>query len=449
MGSVKKFFLSILTLLLAAVLSGCLSIRADELYSLPQASEVYLKLQRHIDSLLSTGAEFLPPTGGLNRQAVQLKDLDGDGVDEVVAFFSIPGESNLKIYIFEMAGDDYAVADIIEGVGTEIESIRYVDMDGDGVPELVVGWQMSAALKHMSIYSIKNFNSVLLTGAEYSEIAVFDLGGNGSDNIVAIRLPTQETGAAAEAFTLMPDGEMITSGAWLSNGIEVMSRIQTGRLTDGTHAIFIDSEGKFDDGGVVTDILAFQDGRLTNIALTGAGGVSEETVRLKLNARLHSADINKDGIISVPMPRPFKAQSETTYYAIDWYAFNVQGHRRLEMTTYHNNSDEWYLIIPPDWQGKVSVRREDIVSGERAVIFSHIGGENGPYNDFLKIYKMSGDRAVQRAGLPGRVLIMAEGVSAYAFELLAEPNSFGLTFDGALIRNNFRLIYSDWLAGGN
>jgi len=436
--------ISFLAILLTAFTSGCFRISADELYSLPEISEEHLRLQAHISMILNTGAEFAPPTGGPNRQAVQLMDLNGNGTNEVLAFFSVPGDSALKIYIFRMVDGDYTVAETIEGVGTEIESVRYVDMDGDGVMELVIGWQTGAALKYLSIYSIRDFHSELLvSGEEYTDISVFDVTGDGSDDVVVVRLPTQETGAIAVAYSLMKDGEIVTSEARLSSGIETIARILTGRLVDDIPAIFIESEGKFENGSLVTDVLAGQGGGFSNISLVAASGVSEDTVR----HRMTSADINNDGIIKIPMLRLLKSQSETEYYAIDWYAFLSTGRSLLQLTTYHNNFDEWFLILPFDWRFNVSVRRDDAVPGERTIIFSYIAGEDGPYEDFLKVYRLSGEGAEIRASLDNRVLLLAEGNTAYAFEIVAPPNSFGLTFDEALVKSNFRLMYSDWTSG--
>ena len=443
----RRVFRTIIFIICAAIaaagLSGCLRITADELYSLPQASEEYLRLQETIDSILSLGAEFSPPTGGPNRQAVQLKDLNGSGTNEVVAFFSIPSDSALIIYVFEMLDGDYTVAGIIEGVGTAFESVRYADMDGDGVMEIVVGWQMSAALKHMSIFSIKDFHSVSLKSAEYTWLAVCDMTGDGSADVVAFRLPSGETGAVAEMFSLMPDGELISAETRLSNGVETISRVMTGRLSDGKTALFVESEGRFDDGGLITDICVWQDGSITNVSVQASSGISEGTVR----THTLCSDINEDGVIEVPKPRLLKAQSETEYYAIDWYAFDSLGDSNLSLTTYHNISDGWFLILPFDWREKVSVRREDAVAGERTVIFSYITGEDGPYEDFLKIYKLSGDKGEERARLQGRVTLLSEGSAVYAFEILTAPDSYGLSFNETLIKGNFRLIYSDWLAG--
>ena len=444
MSKKRKIIISIITCIIALLLAGCLRITADDLYTLPEVSEEYLRLQAHINIIRNQGAEFAPPTRGPNRQAVQLKDLNGSGTNEVIAFFSVPAESVLRVYIFELIDGDYAIADIIEGVGTEIDSVRYIDMDGDGTIELVIGWQMGSALRYMSIYSISGFHhQFLVNSVEYSEIAVFDMTGDGTDDVIVLRLPTIDSGAVAEIYSLMQDGEIVKEETRLSNGTETISRIITGRLIDNTPALFIDSEGTFENGSLVTDILANTGDGISNISLTATGGISEGTVR----HRMSSSDINKDGIIKVPSLRLLIAQSETEYFAIDWYTYRRTGQSNIALTTYHNNFDEWFLILPFDWRGKVSVRREDSVPGERTIIFSYFNDVNETHEDFMQIMKLSGESADERARIGNRNHLLTEGASAYAFELIAPPNSFGLTFNETTIRENFRLIYSDWLTG--
>jgi len=440
----RQIVISLLVIIMVVLITGCLRITADELYSLPEISEEYQRLQAHINVLLSQGAEHAPPTRGPNRQAVQMVDLNGTGANEVIAFFSDPAESTLKVYIFELVDGDYVVADTIEGIGTEIESVRYVDMDGNGTKEMVIGWQMGSALRYMSIYTLSGFHhQELVSGVEYTDMTVFDITGDGTDDLIVFRLPTQESGAVAEVYSLMQDGEIVRQEARLSGGIETISRIFTGRLVDSSPAVFVDSEGTFENGSLVTDIFAMNDDVFNNISMTMASGVSEDTVR----HRMPSSEINKDGIVKVPSLRLLVTQSETEYFAIDWFAFRKSGHRSLMLTTYHNNFDEWFLILPFDWREKVSVRREDAVPGERTIIFSYYDGAARTHEDFLKVYKLSGESSEDRAVQGNRQLLLTEGAAAYAFELLAPPNSFGLTFNEDLIRENFRLIYSDWLTG--
>jgi hypothetical protein len=417
---------------------------ADELYSLPRASEEYIRLQVRIDEALDAGAEYSPPTGGPNRQSVQVKDLDGDGVDEVLAFFSVAGsERPLRVHIYRRTDDDYLSADIIEGAGSAIESVRYVDMNGDGVTELIVGWQMSTALQHMSVYSLRDLQHVRLAGADYTGITVCDINSDGADDIVAVRLATAETPGEAESLTLMSDGEIVTSVARLSGGVESIARILPGRLRDGTTAIFVDGKA----GGMnITDVLAYSDS-LVNISADIDSGYAANTERVM---SLYCADIDKDGAVEVPSATPLPQQTETTYYEIDWYAYNVSGERSLALSTYHNNSDGWYFILPGRWRQRFTVRREDSAPGERAVVFSYVHGYNGGdplFEDCLKIYSLTGDNKEERSRLPGRFVIHTEGNSVYAVQFLRGAERYGPSSDPDEIAASFKLVYSEWLTG--
>jgi len=436
--------LLLLSIISLVFLTGCFRTSADDLFSLPAVSAEYLRLQAHINMILGGGAEFAPPTRGPNRQAVQLHDLNGDGVKEVIAFFSSIDDGTLKIYIFERVDDDYVVADVIEGVGTEFESIRYVDMDGDGVKELVIGWQIVPALRYMSIFSITGFHhQLLVSGEAFSELAVYDITQDGTDDVVVFMLPTQDVAGTAKIFSMMPDGEIVSQESRLSVGVESVSRILTGQLIDGVPALFVESEGRFETGSMVTDIFAQRDGSFTNISLNSDTFISDYTVRHRMN----SSEVNRDGILKTPALRRLIAQSETEYYAIDWYAYSSDGSRTRMLTTYHNNFDEWFLILPFDWREKVSVRRDDSTPGERTIIFSYFETPDGSHHDFLKVIKLSGAGAAERAERDNRELIMVDRTAVFAFELLAPANSFGITFDEDIVRDNFRLIYSDWLTG--
>jgi hypothetical protein len=438
----KRIFLVTLLLLISTVfLTACFRTSADELFSLPRVSEEYLRLQAHINMIENAGAVLSPPNRGPNRQAVQLHDLNGDGINEVIAFFSDPTDSTLKIYIFKLVGDEYVVADIIEGVGTEFESIRYIDLDGDGSLELVVGWQMGVALRYMSIFAITGFqHQQLVSGEEFSEITIYDMTQDGTDDVVLFMLSPQDNAGTARIFSMMPDGEIVTQESRLSVGVDNISRISTSSLIDNIPAVFVESDGRFEHGSMVTDIFAMNDGNFTNVSLNTESQISDHTVRHRMN----SSEVNRDGILKTPVLRRLIAQSETEYYAIDWYSFASDGSYNLMITTYHNNFDEWFFILPFDWREKVSVRRDDSIPGERTIIFSYFFEiEDEQHLDFLRIFKLSGSGALERAERDNRRLLLVYGSNAYAFEFLAPPDSFGITFNEDMIRENFRLIYSD------
>ena len=138
----RKGFLTVVTLGLVLLLSGCFSKTAEDLFSLPKMPQDYVDLDNTINAVLSElGAEYAAPRTGDNTAPVQLQDLDGDGASEsTIAFFRVnSGEQQLKIYIFHQNQDGtYEVAYTIEGSGIAINSVDYVDLDGNGTKDIVV-----------------------------------------------------------------------------------------------------------------------------------------------------------------------------------------------------------------------------------------------------------------------------------------------------------------------
>lgn len=428
----------------AIVLTGCFNVSAEELYSLPELSEENLQLQRAIDMVLAGGAEYSPPTAGKNRQSIQLRDLDGDGINEALAFFSTMKEKPLKIYIFKNNGTTYENVAVIEGDGTSIDRIAYEDLDGDGIKEIIVGWQLEM-LKMMDIYSIKDYNPVRLEGSDYQRVIAADINGNGNLDVVALRQSNSDVTVEVKMFSIAGDGEVETSSARLSEGIDSIFRLTSGKLSDGGYALFVESI--YMQNSVITDVITWRGSSLANITLRQTENISAETMRdyNTYGNNMYSTDINDDGVMEVPFVVTMQSQSENAVYrAVDWYTYSSAGARELVMTTYHNYSDGWYLELPEQWRGNISVRRDDSVAGERTVIFSY--GHSGSYVDFLKIYTLSGDNKEERSRLEGRFLLKS-GATIYSGEILDTGEQLPITVDIASVASWFNLIISDWGAG--
>ena len=153
----KRFVRPGAFLLLAALLfclSGCYSGNIDQYFSLPMASEEYQQLQSLIDTELASGSEYAAPTHGSYRQSVQLSDVDGDGVDEALAFFR-DGGKNPKINIYSSENGEYRLVLSLSGEGSSIGRIDYADLTGDGQKELLVSWQISSGVSILSALAVQ------------------------------------------------------------------------------------------------------------------------------------------------------------------------------------------------------------------------------------------------------------------------------------------------------
>lgn len=437
----KRVFLLFAAVIL--LLCGCSATSAEDFYALPQLSNTYIALQNEINELLASGAEYASPSSGQNRQAVQLEDINGDGVKEAIVFTSVRGAAKpIKIHIFEDQGDLYTEVALIEGEGTGVESVSYLDMDKDGSQEIAVGWRIASGMNILSVYSMKDFSELNIFSTDYAKYAAFDLDDDGADEIIVLHEEPSEGGGSAEVFRLS-DSEISSESCALSEEMHAISRVRTTHLTDGTPAVLVESLTA--GGGLVTDIIANSESGVKNLAVDALSLKSLTQRPLQIWSR----DIDGDDVLDVPQLEALPVQAEATsvYYLTRWYDYAASGHRSLVQTSYVNTAGSWYLVIPEEWSGSITVRNQDTIAGESAVIFSLVE-EDGETTDFLVIYTVTGDNREERASSGRRFILRHEEDKIYASAILpAADSDFRLNVSRDMIRENFNILYSEWITG--
>ena len=168
-----------------------------------------------------------------------------------------------------------------------------------------------------------------------------------------------------------------------------------------------------------------------------------------------AADINSDNITEVPLPVPMRSANRTAggasnFWSIRWRQYDVDGKSWPVFTTYHNIRDQWYFILPDEWEGRITLERQDAVGGgERAVVFSYWEDTSTEPRPFLTIYALTGSKRQSQAALPGRFSLVPDSgeddTALYVAELHTDGWDCGL--DEAGVIENFHLIKSAWSAG--
>gem|GEM_PF-636949 len=446
---------AVTAMVVAALLSltGCYSAPVDDLYSLPKSSEKNVMLQNLINEEIAGGSEFSAPTRGGYRQSVQQYDIDGDGVDETFAFF-MNSEKSLTICVYTGNGGNnaYSLAATIKGEGTSIGTIEYADVDGDGVADLIVEWQSgTGSMRLLQAFAMRGFEAASILTVNCAEFRVSDFTGDGVSDVAVMRYDiTEESDTPTgeiELYSFTDDGELISSGGMLSRGLGqgTVSRMRTGLLSDMTPALFV--EGTYGENELITDIFAYNGEAFRNITIKKPRGVSEDTIRLNYREP-YSQDIDKDRALETPEIVPMHVQENTSpVYYFDWYSYDADGVRTLDLSTYHS-SDGWYLILPEAWKNGLTVRRgEGSSTGERAIILSSYDERTGGVTDFLVIYTLTGDNRRDRARIPERFTLLDDDATIYAARILRDESEWTHALSPDEIRDNFKLIYSEWTTG--
>ena len=421
------------------LLTGCLK-STEDLYALPKQSDEYQELQQAISAVLSPDAEYSAPISGSNRQAIQLADLDGDGENEAIAFLKTTGEMPLKAYIFKSVDGSYQNSAIIEGNGSSFQSVEYLQLDGAGGQELVIGWQVSNQVtKAVSVYSLRPDGMIELMNASCTEYRSVDMEGDGRSELFLLRFNAEEQTGVAELYSYRDGALERQPEAQLSQGISAIKRIITGFVTENVPAVFVASS--YDESHIVTDVFAVRDGVFQNIASRNENGMAS-TVR---DYFVYAADVDSDGLIELPNPVPLMptTESTTSYWAIEWYNLNLEGERIKKLRTYHNfqASGGWYLELPDEWRSLVIYRGNNV--GSVAGYVFAIWNERGESEELFTIYAFTGSRRGELAESDGRFALGQKGETTYAASLGAKRDD--LTEER--LRRLFHFIKIDWNTG--
>lgn len=435
----RMIFAALLCALLALGLSGCLFKPVNALYTLPQQPPEYDALQSELDRLLATGMQYSAPASGDNLQAVQMADLTGDGVDEVLVFLKASGEKPLQVYIYEKQGGQYENIAVLTSSGSSFDRVDYVQLDGAPGLEIILGTQVSAqVLQSLHAYTLQSGGAAELLSTNYFRYTTADLDADGVEELVSFRSGEADQPGVAERF-VCDGGQLVPAGqANLSQPLEAdgIARLLCGYVQEGLCGVFAAS--RLPEGGLVTDVFALWDDVFTNIALQeGSAGTARE-------GEIFGMDIDDDGFVELPSVQylqKLENQDTRTYYLVDWYNLDADGGKHTKLATYYNVESGWYLKLPPAWRGKVLVHYGEDESGHAGYGFYLYAAAPEQTQWAATIYQFTGPDAQTRANEDGRFLLAAQGDVAFAAAL---SDDAGLT--EAELGRLFCLVHMHWNA---
>lgn len=428
---------------LCILLTGCAaSVSTEQLYALPRLPAEYESLEEQIKDLLADGAEHVAPSAGSNLQSVQMVDLDGDGVEEAVAFLrKATDEKPMKIYFFKSDGESYERFALIEGTASSLYSIAYTDLDGDGQREILVGYKSGTEVQVLSVYTLRGGEMLNLLTTAYARYAVSDLDGDGRQELTVF-YNGEENRCMADCYVWNSRELSCLSTLELSFAASELSRVTAGTLADGVSALFV--TGVTDNSVAAYDILTVKNGVLKNLLQNTATPVVDGGFRF---LSLYPTDADGDGALEVPEPVAFPTLGEEgeTNYRILWRAYDSSGNGTIACRTFHNATDGWSLTLPEAWDESVSLLRTK-TENENAVLFFRC--DNDECQPVLEICVLTGSAREEHALRGDRFVLARQVETVYTAELLPCDDWSG-AIDEASVREGFSLIVSEWTAGEN
>ena len=441
MKFLKRVACAAVSAALAISMSGCV-MTVDQMYVPPRRSESYRNLQTVMDGFMRD-LEYCAPTSGENQQSVQMADINGDGLKEVMVFVKGSDEHPLKVLIFKLDDGEYVPLSVIEATGTAYDQVEYIQLDGEPGLELVVGRQVSdQVMRNLTVYRFSGGQPEQLLTVNYQKFLTLDMDENGRADLFVLRPGRTENDCGVVELYSAEGGEVVRSAeVSLSQSVTKLKRIMTGSLHSGERAVFVASS--VDDASIVTDVYALVGGKLTNVSMSNESGTSVKTVR---NYYVYAEDIDRDGVLELPslisMRWPAEGRTvEEREHLIRWYALGADGAEYDKRFTYHNYLQGWYMEVDGKQAGRLCVVPED--TGRFAFCLWDRKFEN--LKTLWTVHVLTGEDRSSAAAMDGRFVLLKTDSVVYAATLEDAGLAAGITQERLI--NSFFLIQSDWKTG--
>lgn len=427
-------------LLVALLLSGCM-LTVEQMYCLPKRSETYKDLQTAVDGAMS-GLDYCAPLSGENQQTVQLADLDGDGRNEYLLFAKSAQEDKpLRILVFQKADGKFVNTDIVECNGYAFDQVEYVDMNGDGGLELLVGRQLSDQLiRSVSVYTFSNNELMQLVTVNYSKFLTVDLNTDGLSEMFVLRPGQTDTdNGVAELYKMNGDSIERYNEVTMSQPVDMLKRVLVGKVVGDQPAVYTASA--VGETALITDVYILQNDFLVNIGLSNGSDTSVQTLR---NFYVYADDIDGDTVVELPRLMTMKPTQATSgadgNQLICWYAMTADGGEIIKMYTYHNFVGGWYMQLGKKWAERVTVTTES-----NECVFSIWNEEGTASEPVVTIFALSGQNREMQVAEEDYIELYRTDTVVYVAKLEACAGEYGL--DAQTVKKSFRLIQQDWKTG--
>lgn len=427
-------------LLVAVLLTGCTMPTVEQMYKLPKRSEDYNNLQSAIDQAMD-GLDYCAPLAGEHQQTVQMADLDGDGEQEYLLFAKGSSDRPLRILVFRNIDDAFVHVDTIESNGSAFDRVEYVQMDGRGGVELIIGRQVSdQVLRRVSVYTFTNGTAEQLITVNYTKFLAVDLNADGLGELFVLRPGQTDTDHGVAELYGIEKGTMERSNEVdMSGPVDKLKRILIGKLHDGQPAVYVAST--VGDTALITDVFARVDGLLSNVSFSNESGTSVQTMR---NYYVYADDIDNDGVVELPATINMfplgEARSTDRHDLIRWYAMTADGGEVDKMFTYHNFVGGWYMQLEGSIVSKLAVMR--VGNGYEFYLWDE---ETSSTRKLMTVFALTGQNREEQGLAEERFVLHKTDSTVYAASLEEIALEYAITQDSVI--RSFHLIHQDWKTG--
>lgn len=361
----------LLIFLVALLISGCSITESPvDLMKPPELSDDKENIRIAIKEYLPKNTKLItPPTDDNKFSSIKFVDIDGDGMDEALVFYSMTLEDNpFRILILKKQDSLWVNKDEIKIIGQDLDKVLFKNILGNKGMEIIVGSKEKYSIyKNITVYSLTKREKKVIFKNEYDDFIIDDLDNDAISELLLFKKGSDMEGAQAELY---------------KNSMDVISKVDEVMFSKNAdiNYVFYDYLYKNEKGIIIstledkefinTYLMKVEGGKLVNLISDGfIKSRKEDTLDV-----IKPKDINKDGTLEFAVPNKIQENSSEKLInkLTEWYSYDGNSGIKLEAINYYDEVLNFTFDLPLKWKDnliitnqtshKNTIREEDYVS---------------------------------------------------------------------------------------
>ena len=242
-----------------------------------------------------------------------------------------------------------SVADI-EGLSEEVAEVNFADINGDGFPELFVGWNLyNTTDKRLSIYRMDRQLSAVAFENAYTALRTADMTDDKAEDLLLFNIGSGEAEVKARLYSYVNNQMQFRGETQLDSGIKRIGDSIVAALSPTVNGIFVDCQKDADT--TITELLYWNNSSLESPFSDKQGDINTVTAR---ENGLACRDIDGDGIVEWPVSKRVSgyenAALEKTLWRTDWMSYDFRTAQiEKKFSSVVNPMDGYMLRLRDEW----------------------------------------------------------------------------------------------------